>query len=424
MSFRWTTPSAQLSRATTSGVPPCSATPCDDPVELGGRAAALLVDEPLDGVGGALADQRAVHVDAAHARRRAERDELVLAELALAQAEPLLRQHDDRAALGRLVGERRELRDLGELALLDAVDRQELGRLPVAERDRAGLVEQEHVDVAGRLDRAAGHREHVALHEPVHAGDADRREQRADRGRDERDEQRDQHGLRRRRARVDRERPQRHDGGEERDRQAGEQDVERDLVRRLAPLGALDERDHAVEERLARLLRHLDHEPVGEQPVPPVTAERSPPDSRITGRRLAGDRRLVDRADALDDLAVGGDDLAASTTTTSPLLQVGAPAPPRAAAVDAGGRSSSCASRAARSPAPCRGPRRSPRRSSRRARSARARTRSRRRTRAARVAARELEEEDRRRDHAAELDDEHHRVLELEAAGRASGTSR
>ena len=44
--------------------------------------------------------------------------------------------------------------------------------------------------------------------------------------------------------------------------------------------------------------------------VPPVTAERSPPASRITGRRLAGDRRLVDRADALDDLAVGRDDLA------------------------------------------------------------------------------------------------------------------
>ena len=58
--------------------------------------------------------------DAAHARRGAERDELVLAELALAQVEALLREHDDRAALGRLVGERGELRDLGELALLDA----------------------------------------------------------------------------------------------------------------------------------------------------------------------------------------------------------------------------------------------------------------------------------------------------------------
>ena len=162
-----------------------------------------------------------VQVDAAHARRRREGDErrLVLAELALAQPVALLGEHDDRAPFGRLVGERGELRHLGELALLDAVDRDELGRLAVAERDRAGLVEQQHVDVARGLDRAAGHREHVALHEPVHAGDADRREQRADRRRDQRDEQRDQDGLRQRRAGVDRERLQRDDGREERDRQ-------------------------------------------------------------------------------------------------------------------------------------------------------------------------------------------------------------
>ena len=69
----------------------------------------------------------------------------------------------------------------------------ELARLPVAERDGAGLVEQQRVDVAGRLDRTARHGEHVALHQPVHAGDADRGQQRADRGRDQADQQRDQH---------------------------------------------------------------------------------------------------------------------------------------------------------------------------------------------------------------------------------------
>ena len=49
-------------------------------------------------------------------------------------------------------------------------------------------------------------------------------------------------------ARELRERAQRDDDDEEDQRQPGEQDAERDLVRRLAPLGALDERDHAVEE--------------------------------------------------------------------------------------------------------------------------------------------------------------------------------
>ena len=61
------------------------------------------------------------------------------------------------------------------------------------------------------------------------------------------------------------ERPQRDDHEQEDQRQPGEQDVERDLVRRLAPLGALDQRDHAVQERLARLLRDLDHDPVAER---------------------------------------------------------------------------------------------------------------------------------------------------------------
>ena len=65
----------------------------------------------------------------------------------------------------------------------------------------------------------------------------------------------DQHEHRLRRARVDRERLQRDHGEQEDDRQPGEQDVERDLVRRLLPLGALDQRDHPVEERLARVRR-------------------------------------------------------------------------------------------------------------------------------------------------------------------------
>ena len=269
--------------------------------------------------------------------------------------------------------------------------RDELRGLAVAERDRAGLVEQQHVDVAGRLDRAARHREHVALHEPVHAGDPDRREQRADRRRDQRDEQRDQHRLRDRGVRVESERPQRHDRDEEGDRQPREQDVQRDLVRRLAPLGALDQRDHAVEERLARLLGDLDDEPVGEQAR--TAGDRGAVAAGLADhrRRLAGDRRLVDRADALDHLAVGGDHLAGLDDDDVAALQL------RAGRVlpSCSARRSRCASRAACSPAPCRGPRRSPRRSSRRARSATARPRSRTRPRRLVAAAQRLAAADR-----------------------------
>ena len=64
------------------------------------------------------------------------------------------------------------------------------------------------------------------------------------------------------------ERAQRDDDDQEDERQPGEQDPERDLVRGLASAGALDERDHPVEEALARLLGDLDDDPVGEDPGP------------------------------------------------------------------------------------------------------------------------------------------------------------
>ncbi len=234
---------------------------------------------------GALADGGAIEVDAAHAGLRRERDEMGVhrRHLAAADAVLLLGEDDDRAAFRRFVGERGELRRIGELALRYARQRDELGGLTVAERDRAGLVEQQGVDVARRLDRPAGHREHVEANEPVHAGDADRREQPADGGRDQGHEQRDEHEHAERAPGIGREAGNGGDGEDEDDRHAGEQDVERDLVRRLLPLRALDQRDHPVEERRAgcAVMRTLIQSE--STCVPPVTAERSPPLSRITG---------------------------------------------------------------------------------------------------------------------------------------------
>ena len=155
-----------------------------------------------------------------------------------------------------------ELRGLGQLAVAHARDGQEARGLAVAERDRAGLVEQQHRDVAGGLDRAARRGEHVAAHEAVHAGDADGREQRADRRRDERDEERGQHGERDARAGQVRHRHERRAHDEEDQAHAREQDRERDLVGRALALGALDERDHAVEERLAGVRGDADDDAV------------------------------------------------------------------------------------------------------------------------------------------------------------------
>src|SRR5438093_176644 len=77
----------------------------------------------------------------------------------------LLGQNGDRAALARLVGEAGQLGRIGKLLLGRAVDRQERHGLTVPQRDRAGLVEQQRVDVSCSLDRLAAHGKDVVLHD-------------------------------------------------------------------------------------------------------------------------------------------------------------------------------------------------------------------------------------------------------------------
>ena len=97
----------------------------------------------------------------------------------------------------------------------------------------------------------------------------------------------------------------RHRREHEDDGQTREQDVERDLVRRLLTLGAFDQLDHAIDE--GRALRR------GDAHADPVRQHlRAAGHRRAIAARLAdyrsrfaGDRRLVDGGHALDDLAVG-----------------------------------------------------------------------------------------------------------------------
>ena len=76
-------------------------------------------------------------------------------------------------------------------------------------------------------------------------------------------------------------------------------------------LGALDERDHAVEEA-SRPGCAVTRTTIWSERtrVPPVTAERSPPDSRITGADSPVMADSSTRRDALDHVAVGRDHLA------------------------------------------------------------------------------------------------------------------
>ncbi len=56
--------------------------------------------------------------------------------------------------------------------------------------------------------------------------------------------------------------------------------------------------------------------------VPPVTPDRSPPASRITGAGFAGDRRFIDDRGAFDHVAVARDNLVFLTITLSPGLRL------------------------------------------------------------------------------------------------------
>ena len=191
----------------------------------------------------------------------------------------------------------------------------------------------------------------------------------ADRRRDQAHEQRDQHDRSLLGAGVDRERLQRHGREQEDDREPGEQDVERDLVRGLLALGALDEGDHAVEERLAGPGGDAHDDLVGQHPG--AAGDRRAVAAGLADhrRRLAGDGRLVDAGDALDDLAVAGDHLAGRRRRTRRRARAAGSGTSSSCAVRGGrGRPSRTGSCAACRPAPCPAPRRSPRRSWRTAR--------------------------------------------------------
>ena len=82
---------------------------------------------------------------------------------------------------------------------------------------------------------------------------------------DQRDEQRDEHDDVNNRPGIAGEAPERHDRDQEDQRHAGEQDRQRQFVRRLLAFGALDQGDHAVDEGRAGRGDHAHLDPVGQR---------------------------------------------------------------------------------------------------------------------------------------------------------------
>ncbi len=127
-----------------------------------------------NGIDRALVDQTGFRLDAAHARLCAERDAAHDARSLWADGVRVGGELHDGPALRRRIGDRRQRRRLDQRLHARTADRMPGGGMAVAERDRAGLVEKKRVDIAGRLDSATGHGEHIEAHEAIHPGDADR----------------------------------------------------------------------------------------------------------------------------------------------------------------------------------------------------------------------------------------------------------
>ena len=111
----------------------------------------------------------------------------------------------------------------------------------------------------------------------------------------------------------DRERLQCNDRQQEDQRQARDQDVERDLVGSLLAFRALDEGDHAIQEGLAGVGGDPDLDLVGQHLGAAGHGAAVAAGLANHRRAFTGDHRFVHGRDAVDDLAVAGDQIAGFT---------------------------------------------------------------------------------------------------------------
>ena len=295
-----------------------------------GKPPAFCVYISFYGIGRSLADFPPVKIDAAHAARGREGDKAGSQSLdvALTDAVFLLCQDDDASSLRRLVSQGCELGRIRQPLCRCPFHGQKFNRLAVAQRNRAGLVEQKDVHVAGGFDGLARHGNDVRLDHTVHAGDADGGEQAADGGRNKADEEGDDHrhgdrrSLPRRPDAVDRKGHKGHGGQKKDQREPGKQDVEGDLVRRFLALGPLHHGDHLVEERLARVCRDADDEPVRQHTGAAgygASVAAAFPDHRGA---LPRDGALIDGCDADGHLPVSGNGISGFHKNEIPLLEL------------------------------------------------------------------------------------------------------
>ena len=225
-------------------------------------------------------------------------------QVAPTQSIGFFRQYDDGATFRRFVCQRGKLRGIGELVPANARGRQKFRGLSIAEGDRSSLIQEKCVHITGSFHCAARHGQYIVLHQAIHAGDANCGKKAANSGGNQANQQRYQHENSLRRVRVDRDGLQCNDSQQENDGKSGQQDVQRNFIWGLLPLGAFNQSNHLVDESFAGVRCDTNFDLIGQYP-------RAPRDGRAIAARFANDRsglsgdgRLIDRCDAIDDISV------------------------------------------------------------------------------------------------------------------------
>ncbi len=119
-------------------------------LQFGWNVVAAPITKPFDRLQSAFADFATVNIHARHSGLRRKRNEscAVRRKIAAAELVALLCQHNNRASFRSFVRQRRKLRGIREIRLLDAGCWKKLRCGAVPERDRSRFVQQQYVNVA------------------------------------------------------------------------------------------------------------------------------------------------------------------------------------------------------------------------------------------------------------------------------------
>ena len=109
---------------------------------------------------------------------------------------------------------------------------------------------------------------------------------------------------------INAERFQRHADEQENERQRGEQNCQRDFVRRFLTVRAFNQRNHAIEKAVAFLHRDANDNAIAQHAR--AAGDRAAVAAAFANhrRRFAGDGRFIDAGDSFDDIAIRRNDVA------------------------------------------------------------------------------------------------------------------